>query len=88
MRDSYKIPGEHSKIPLIHLAVYGFGLKDSYIEIFDKSLLFHEGKLNENGQVCVEKLSEEYDGFSHMEVYPEDFLNYEEFLKQIEIANK
>lgn len=44
MRDRYRICGEHSKIPLIHMAVYVSDLGDSYIEIFEKSLLFHEGK--------------------------------------------
>lgn len=70
------------------MAVYGSDLGSTYSEIFEKSLLFHEGKLDENGLPLKDKLLEPYDGCSRLEVYPEDFMGYEEALKQIEIARE
>lgn len=68
------------------MAVYGSDLGTAYDEIFRKSLLFHEGKLNANGSLRETQLLDECDRCSRYDVYLEDSWSYEFFLKQIEFA--
>lgn len=86
IRELYKNAGEPLDIPLSEMVVYGSDLGSTYDEIFRKSLLFHEGKLNEKCLLSEIQLSDEYYMRLRYEVYPEDIWTYEFFLKQIEVA--
>lgn len=86
LRGIYKNVGNDLDVPLIEMAVYGSDLGTTYKEIFKKSLLFHEGKLNNFVPLPEIQLSDDRYMRLRYEVYPEDCWSYEFFLKQIEVA--